>query len=251
MLTVIKAGGAWLDGAPSKVELEALAGWRGDVVVVHGGGKEITRWQERCGIPIEWSDGLRVTRGDSLALSSMVLSGRLNKKLVRALALAGRPAVGISGEDGDLINARPIDPARLGAVGAVERVEVEPLEALLAADFTPVVSPISQGASGPLNVNADEAAAHLAMATGADRLYFVSDVPAVRADRESLEAIDRDEAQRLAVRGELRGGMAVKVEQGLRAHEHGVEVRIGDGSMLSDPEAGTRVGAPALATAAT
>lgn len=249
MLTVIKAGGAWLDGSPAQDELEALARWHGDVVVVHGGGKEITRWQERCGIPIEWSEGLRVTRGDSLALSSMVLSGQLNKRLVRALSLAGRPAIGISGEDGELISARPIDPARLGAVGSVERVDTEPLRALLEADFTPVVSPISKGAAGPLNVNADEAAAHLAMATAADRLYFVSDVPAVRADHEVLDSLDRDEADRLTEEGELMGGMAVKVEQGLRAHEQGIDVRIGDGAMLSDPEAGTRIGAPALAAA--
>ncbi len=242
MLTVIKAGGAWLDGSPVQDELDALAGLPGDVVVVHGGGKEISRWQERCGIETEWSEGLRVTRGDSLALSSMVLSGWLNKKLATAVSDAGRPSVGLSGEDGGIIRARPIDPARLGSVGSVDRIDPAPLEALLAGGFTPVLSPISKGASGPLNVNADEAAAQVAIAMSADRLLLVSDVAGVRDGSDVLDRVTHDDAGTLNASGVLEGGMAVKVDQGLAASDREIEVRIGGGELLADPAAGTAIG---------
>ncbi|TVP57095.1 MAG: acetylglutamate kinase [Gemmatimonadales bacterium] len=251
MLTVIKAGGAWLDGSPVQDELDALAELPGEVVVVHGGGKEISRWQERCGIETEWSEGLRVTRGDSLALSSMVLSGWLNKKLATAVSEAGRPSVGLSGEDGGIIHARPIDPARLGSVGSVDRIDPAPLEALLAGGFTPVLSPISKGAAGPLNVNADEAAAQVAIAMGADRLLLVSDVAGVKDGSEVLDRVTRDDAGTLSASGVLEGGMAVKVDQGLAASDREIEVRIGGGELLADPAAGTAIGtAPTLAAVA-
>lgn len=250
MLTVIKAGGAWLDGSPAQHELDALADLPGRAVVVHGGGKEISRWQARCGIETEWSEGLRVTRGDSLALSSMVLSGWLNKKLAGALSDAGRAAVGISGEDAGVIRARPIDPARLGSVGSVDRVDAAPLEALLEGGFTPVISPISKGAGGPLNVNADEAATQIAVAMQADRLLLISDVPGVKHGPDVLSDLTHEEARRLTDLGVLEGGMAVKVEQGLEASDRDVEVRIGNGSLLTDDDAGTAIGsARALAVA--
>ena len=97
MLTVVKIGGAWLKSGAEEGAFRDLAGLRGDLVVVHGGGHEISRWLDRTGIEVEWVEGLRVTRGDSLQLTAMVLSGWVNKRVVEALARAGRPSVGISG----------------------------------------------------------------------------------------------------------------------------------------------------------
>lgn len=247
MLTVVKIGGAWLEVGAGEEAFRALAALEGDLVVVHGGGHEISRWLERTGIPVAWVDGLRVTRGDSLQLTAMVLSGWINKRVVQALSTAGRPAVGISGEDGGLLTAEPLDSERLGDVGRVTRVDAKPVRALLGAGFTPVVSPVSRGPTGrPLNVNADEAAIPLAVGIGADRLLLISDVPGVLADGELVERLNRPEADALVRSGSLVGGMRVKVNQALEAAEAGLEVRIGDDSLLTGG-AGTWIVGPELA----
>ena len=145
MLSVVKIGGAWLESGATEEAFRALARLPGELVVVHGGGKSISRWLERTGTPVEWSRGLRVTRGLSLELTAMVLSGWVNKRVVERLSAAGRPAVGISGEDGGLLRAEPVDPARLGEVGRIREVHDEVIRALLAAGLTPVVSPVSTG----------------------------------------------------------------------------------------------------------
>ncbi|MEX1257988.1 MAG: acetylglutamate kinase [Gemmatimonadota bacterium] len=234
MLTVVKIGGAWLESGPAIEPFQVLAALPGDLVVVHGGGKEISRWLDRVGVPVEWADGLRVTRGDGLQVTAMVLSGWVNKRVAEALDRAGRPALGISGEDGGLLDAIPLDPARLGEVGTVRSVNPTPVRVLLDGGFTPVVSPVSRGLEGrPLNVNADEAAIALARELRADRLLLVSDVPGVLADGELLGSLTEREAEDLAARGIIAGGMKVKVQQALSAAAAGVEVRIGDEGLLS------------------
>ncbi len=234
MLTVVKIGGAWLEGGTRSETFAELARLRGRVVVVHGGGKEISRWLDRVGVPVEWADGLRVTRGDALTVTAMVLSGWVNKRVAEALDRAGRRAFGLSGEDAGTIRALPLDPARYGEVGRVESVDAAPLRALLEAGFTPVVSPVSRGPDGrPLNVNADEAAIRVAVALEADRLLLLSDVPGVLVEGELLGSLGRDDARRLAEGGVLEGGMRVKVEQALEAADEGVEVRIGDEGLLT------------------
>ena len=145
MLTVVKIGGAWLEKGAEVTAFRALAELSGDLIVVHGGGHEISRWLDRADIDVEWVDGLRVTRGDSLQLTAMVLSGWVNKRVVEALNGAGRPSVGISGEDGSLLRAELVDVERLGAVGRVIRVDPKAVRALLRAGFTPIISPISAG----------------------------------------------------------------------------------------------------------
>jgi acetylglutamate kinase len=211
-----------------------LAAFPGDLVVVHGGGKEISRWLDRVGVPVEWADGLRVTRGDGLQVTAMVLSGWVNKRVAEALDRAGRSALGISGEDGGLLDAVPLDPERLGDVGTVRSVNPAPVHALLEGGFTPVVSPVSRGPNGrPLNVNADEAAIALARDLRADRLLLVSDVPGVLVGGELLTSLSESEAEDLAERGIISGGMKVKVTQALSAAAAGVEVRIGDEGLLS------------------
>jgi acetylglutamate kinase len=244
MLTVVKIGGAWLEQGPAASSFRDLADLPGQLVVVHGGGKEISRWMERTGLPIEWRDGLRVTRGDSLQLTAMALSGWVNKRVVESLDRAGRPALGISGEDGGLLRADPLDPERFGEVGRVVSVDARPLRAILAGGFTPVVSPLSRGAVGrPLNVNADEAAIRIATAVRANRLLLLSDVPGVLAQGALVPSLDRATAAGMVETGSLVGGMRVKVEQALEAAEAGVEVRIGDEGLLHG-EGGTHILAP-------
>jgi acetylglutamate kinase len=241
MLTVVKIGGAWLEAGPKDEAFEALARLPGDLVVVHGGGSEVSRWLERAGIQVEWVKGLRVTRGDSLQLTAMVLSGWVNKEVVRALERAGRRSVGISGEDGGLLLAEHVDVERFGEVGRVVSVNPEIVHLALRGGFTPVISPISKGPDRqPLNVNADESAIPIALSLGADRLLLLSDVPGVLADGELVEALDREKAAVLERTGHLVGGMLIKVNQALDAAEVGVEVRIGDASLLTS-ESGTRI----------
>lgn len=242
MLTVVKVGGRLTGEAAALDELvRRVAALPGQVVVVHGGGSEITEWQERLDLPVLWSDGLRVTTVEGVRVTAMVLSGWVNKRLVSAFLSAGTHAVGLSGED-DLIRAVRKQGGRLGEVGEVVGVNETPLRALLAAGILPVVSPVSRGPAGvPLNVNADEAALALAGALGADRLLLVSDVPGVVRDGNPLPVLVPGTAEALLAEGVVQGGMAVKLRQALEAARSGVEVRIGDESLLRHPGAGTRV----------
>jgi acetylglutamate kinase len=234
VLTVVKIGGAWLEAGGSDDAFRTLAALDGDLVVVHGGGHEISRWLKRVGAPAEFVDGLRVTRGESLQITAMVLSGWVNKRVAVALDRAGRRAVGLSGEDAGLLRALPLDRERFGEVGRITEVDGAALRTLLAAGFTPVVSPISSGPGGaPLNVNADEAAIPLALGVGADRLLLISDVPGVLAGGQLVDRLDRARAETLARDGTLAGGMLVKVNQALAAADAGLEVRIGDDTLLT------------------
>lgn len=245
MLTVVKLGGhATSDMARLRETAARIAALDGAVVVVHGGGGEISAWQERLGIPVEKVDGLRVTTLQGIEVTAMVLSGRVNKRVVRAFEDVGTPAAGISGEDGALLEAHRARGGALGEVGEVVDVRPGLLHALLSAGYVPVVSPVSRGPGGaPLNVNADEAALSLAVALGAHRIHLVSDVPGVLVDGAVAPELGTGEARHLLDSGRVRDGMAVKVAQALMAAEAGVDVVIGDEGILEDPPAGTRIGA--------
>lgn len=247
MVRVVKVGGRLVEEAGSRAalvgRLEELSGpW----ILVHGGGGEISRLQERLGLPVTVRNGLRVTTEEGVRVASMVLSGWVNKRLVSDL-LGGRiGAVGLSGEDGGLLRAELRDGGRLGAVGRVVSVDPAPVRALLAAGFVPVVSPLARGPGGrPLNVNADEAAAALAVALDASELDLVSDVPGVMRGGVPLDELGVDEAEALRRSGEVGGGMAVKVASALQVARAGVRVRIGDPGILGSAAGGTRIGAPA------
>ncbi|MEX0980133.1 MAG: acetylglutamate kinase [Gemmatimonadota bacterium] len=241
MLTVVKVGGKLVDDPESLAALaRGLVALEGSVVVVHGGGPEITAWQERLGIPVEWNEGLRVTTPPGMQVTAMVLSGWMNKRLVAALLDAEGRAVGISGEDGRLMEAERKRDGALGEVGQVVAIDIRPIEVLLHGGMIPVVSPVSRGPEGaPLNVNGDEAAIALAGSLGADRLLLLSDVPGVLVDDEALESIDAERAAELVASGAVTGGMQVKVEMALEAARQGVDVRIGNRTLLDDPEGGT------------
>jgi acetylglutamate kinase len=210
-------------------------------VVVHGGGRQINALSARLGFPVVKINGLRVTTPEVAEVVQMVLCGPVRSRLVSALEAAGLRAVGVSGADGGLLEARITDPD-LGRVGEISRVSPALLDALSAAGFTPVVAPVCVDAMGPLNVNADEAATAVALALSAGDLLFVSDVPGVLVDGVPQASLTAREVEERIAAGDVKDGMAVKLRCAARAFQRGVAVvRIGDLTALTDPVAGTRL----------
>lgn len=244
--TLIKVGGNEVDDAAWTRRLaEAVAASDGPTVIVHGGGKEVTEVQRLLGAEPEWRDGLRVTTPEALRAVQMVLSGVVNKRLVSALVSAGAMAVGISGEDGGLLQAIPAQGGKLGRTGEIAEVAPEVIRKLLEMEIVPVVSPVSRGPDGgALNVNADDAAAALAAALGCRRFLMVSNVPGVLANGSVLSGLTETELEALIAEGTVSGGMIPKVRAAMRAAGSGVpEVRIGDLGMFVDSNAGTSLAA--------
>jgi len=157
---------------------------RGDyAVVVHGGGREITEEFKTKGIEAKFIDGLRVTGKEEIGIVEMVLSGKVNKRIVGFLLKEGIPAVGISGKDGRMVVARLKDE-RLGYVGEVERVDTKLIDILLENRFVPVVSPIAISISGEtLNINGDTFASNLSISIRAERLVIITDVAGVMDEK--------------------------------------------------------------------
>jgi acetylglutamate kinase len=241
---VIKIGGAALsDAGWLGTFAEEVVRSSSPLIVVHGGGPEITALSERLGVPVSWSGGRRVTCAEALDVASMVLNGRSNKRIVSALVGAGADAVGLSGEDGGLVTARQVEGGALGHVGEVVGVRADLLGYLMACGIVPVLSPVSRGPDGgALNVNADEVAAAVAAAVGASELLFVTDVDGVRAGGAVRAELGAAEALDLIARAEVKDGMAVKLRAGLDALDRGVSaVRIGTPEAVSRPELGTRM----------
>jgi acetylglutamate kinase len=242
-VTVVKVGGNEVDSPEWVARLAAALARRGRrTVVVHGGGKEVSALQRVLGAEPEWRDGLRITTPEAMRAVAMVLTGVVNKRLVSALLGAGVDAVGISGEDGALLRAELLRGGALGRTGAVAQVRTELLRAWLAQGITPVVSPVSRGPDGgPLNVNADDAAAAVAGALRAAELLFLSDVPGVLEAGSLLPEVAGGEAEALIAAGVASGGMAPKLRAAVRAAGAVGRVRIGGLEMLDSSEAGTRV----------
>ncbi|HYL55319.1 MAG TPA: acetylglutamate kinase [Gemmatimonadales bacterium] len=246
---VVKLGGNELD-RPAWLEACARALVPLDpVVVVHGGGRAVSAWSERLGLPVERRDGLRVTTPEIAEVVELVLAGPVNRRVVAALRAAGLDAVGLSGVDGGLLTARP-GPTDLGHVGEIARVRAALLESFLLAGLTPVIAPMApeagDGAAPPRNVNADDAAAAIAGALRATELLLVSDVPGVQADGLVQPVLDGGDVDSLIETGAAADGMAAKLRAATAALRAGARaVRIGDLHVLTDPRAGTRI----LATA--
>ncbi|MES2522831.1 MAG: acetylglutamate kinase [Gemmatimonadota bacterium] len=229
----------------------ALAGlWAssgGALVIVHGGGDQISALQRMRGEEPVFVGGRRVTTAGALELVRMVLSGLANKQLVAALVAAGVPAVGISGEDAGLLEATPIDLGTFGFAGTPSRVDRRLTDSLLASGFLPVISPVARNADatvgGALNVNGDDAAAAIAAALGARELFLLADVPGVLDSAGArIASLSPQESQALVASGTAAGGMAAKLEAGALALDGGVaQVRIGDLAALTVPEAGTHI----------
>lgn len=246
VVRVIKIGGR-AQGEPSLAPRIAtaasIAGAR--VVVVHGGGDEVTALQRQLGQEPAFVRGRRVTRDEDLDIVRMVLSGRVNKRLVAQFAAAGARPVGISGEDGDLFTAHVTDQA-MGRVGGDVFADASVVADLLNAGWLPVVSPLARdrdAADGAgLNVNGDDAAAALAAGLGADELLFVADVPGVMEGGVVLTGIDSLAIPSLVARGVVSGGMLAKLDAAVAALKNGVRrVRIASLDGIADQSVGTTI----------
>jgi acetylglutamate kinase len=196
-------------------------------VVVHGGGPQIGDVMERFGKQPEFLDGLRVTDAETLEIAAMVLVGKVNRQIVSATNVHGPLAVGLSGEDGGLIEAESRDPA-LGFVGDIKQVNTQIIDRLLAEDLIPVVSTIGAdlAAGQAYNINADTAAGAIAAELRAEKIIYLSDVPGLLGnvdDPTSLVGhIASDDLQRMLADGDLSGGMIPKITACLEALAGGV-----------------------------
>ena len=225
-MLLIKVGGNEIDDA---IFLDgfarAVASMPETPVVVHGGGKEIADLQLKFGLTPRFVEGLRVTDDASLAIAEMVLSGRVNKRIVAALLNAGADAIGLSGVDRGVVRVEKLQhPAGdLGRVGKVVSVRGEVLRDLVARKIVPVISPISLGDDGAYNVNADSVACALASALNADAVVFVTNVAGVIHDDRVLPALTTREAESLIKSQVIRSGMIPKVRAALDAIAGGVK----------------------------
>ena len=181
-------------------------------VVVHGGGPQIKAMLARLGIESRFEAGLRVTDAATVEVVEMVLAGKINKEIVAAIQDAGGMAMGLSGKDGRLIQARQLSPD-LGFVGEPERVDRGVLDVLVQSEFIPIIAPIGFGINGETyNINADTAAGAVAAALQARRLLMLTDVQGVLdADKTLMPWLTLDEAERLIADGTISGGMIPKV----------------------------------------
>ena len=224
------------------------------VVLVHGGGPEITETLNKIGKESQFVDGLRVTDKETADVVQMVLAGKINKSLVNLIQIKGGKAIGISGLDGHMIEAEVKDE-RLGFVGRITNVDVTPVLDVLEKGYIPVVSTIGCDNEGNVyNINADTTASFIAGAMNATRLISMTDIAGVLKDKDDpnsiIKCINIDDAQKLFESGVISGGMIPKVECCIDAIRKGVEkVIIMDGriphsiliELLTDEGAGTMV----------
>ncbi len=197
------------------------------VVLVHGGGPEITEMLNKIGKKSEFVDGLRVTDKETADVVQMVLAGKINKSLVNLLQSLGGKAMGLSGADGGLISAKQLD-AKLGYVGEITSVNVQPVLDLLEKGYIPVISTVGCDAEGNVyNINADTAAARIAGVLKAESLINMTDTVGLLEDASDestlISKIFVSEAQRLVNQGLLSGGMIPKVNCCIEAIRRGVK----------------------------
>jgi acetylglutamate kinase len=245
MTRVIKLGGRVQ--ADRELPAALAAAWReSPLIIVHGGGDEVSALQLAYGRVAQFVNGKRVTQVEDLELLRMALSGSANKRLVSALVSAGVHAIGLSGEDAALLTAVAEDRATMGEVGTPAGVHVPLLRHLLAGGYCPVISPLARDASsavgGALNVNGDDAAAAIAAAMQASELLLISDVDGVLVNGAPVAEMDGDTARELVRNGVATGGMAAKLDAACGALARGVaRVRIGAVRALMDEKRGTRI----------
>ena len=224
------------------------------VVLVHGGGPEISDTMKKLGKQAVFLDGLRVTDKETVDIVQMVLAGKINKTLVNLIQMKGGHAVGISGIDGGIIEAKMKNEA-LGYVGEITKVRTQPITDLLEKNYIPVVSTVASDRQGnTYNINGDTAAAFIAGALGAERLIMMTDIAGILMDKDDpstlIGNITVSEARKLYENNVISGGMIPKVDCCIEALEHGVNnVVIMDGriphsilmELLTDEGAGTMV----------
>lgn len=206
-------------------------------VVVHGGGPQIGQTLERIGKKSDFMEGMRVTDRETMDVVEMVLVGKVNKEIVALINQHGGQAVGLSGKDGRLIQARKLQLYRdqkgdeppelidLGMVGEVEAIHAEVIKTLEASRFIPIIAPVGVGEQGETyNINADLVAGKLAPALNATKLIFLTDVPGVLdSEGNMISSLDTTEAAQLVEQGVLQGGMLPKVRYAIEAVNAGVD----------------------------
>ena len=224
------------------------------VVLVHGGGPEISQTMKALGKEAVFMDGLRVTDRETVDIVQMVLAGKINKTLVNLLEMKGGQAMGISGMDGRLIEAE-IKDEKLGYVGEITHINIKPVTDLLEKGYIPVISTLGCDRDGnAYNINGDTAAARVAGALEAERLIMLSDIPGLLRDKDDpitlIPELSVMEAARLRQEGVISGGMIPKMECCVEAIRRGVKkVIIMDGrvphsilmELLTDEGAGTMI----------
>lgn len=209
-------------------------------VVVHGGGKDITRLLEKLKIPTKFIDGLRVTDSDTIDVVEMVLGGKINKEIVKVIHQLGGRAVGLSGTDGHMLEAVKIKSRTgkdIGFVGKVVKVDTSLLDNLDRDEFIPVIAPLGVDKKGnTYNVNADEAAGAIAAAMKAEKLVFLTDVPGICLKKDDpstlMQSMKAKDIPKLVKKGVIVGGMIPKTDACLTAVKAGVQkTHIIDGRM--------------------
>jgi acetylglutamate kinase len=224
---LVKLGGTLLDAGDSRrrlaAELAEAAADGARLTVVHGGGKQMTRFLAERGVESRFVNGLRVTTPETIDAVLKVFAGSVNHELVAACVAAGARAVGLSGIDASLAEAEEMDPA-LGAVGRIVRCDAALLDVLTAAGYLPVVACVAGDGGGRIyNVNADQMASACAAAWGADRLLFLTDVEGVLgADKQVLPLLTAEGAEALIQDGVATGGMLAKLRAAVDALARGV-----------------------------
>lgn len=254
MKILVKLGGTLLDDPAARhrlaAELTAVAAAGHQLVVVHGGGKQMTRFLAERGVESKFVNGLRVTSPDVVDAVLKVFAGSVNHELVAAFVKAGSRAVGLSGIDAGLTEAEQLHPD-LGAVGKLVRADAALLHLLCAHGYVPVVACVAGNRQGEIfNVNADQMAVACAAAFGASQLIFLTDVPGVKGNEgRVLPVLTASGARDLIAAGIATGGMEAKLNSACQALAEGVaEVRIAAGQetgalkrLLSGEEIGTRM----------
>jgi acetylglutamate kinase len=258
---LVKLGGTLLDAPESRDSLAgqiaaAAAGPDVEMVVVHGGGKQMTRYLADRGVESRFVNGLRVTTPETLDAVLKVFAGSVNHELVASLNAAGALAVGLSGIDALLAEAEQMDP-ELGAVGRVTKANAGVLTLLTSHRYLPVVACVAGDRAGRVyNVNADQMAVACAVAFQAEQLMFLTDVPGVMDESQTvLPVLTAEGSRELVSRGVATGGMQAKLEAAAAALAGGVgQVRIAPGAveniltrLLAGEEMGTRIVAAEVA----
>jgi len=194
-------------------------------LIVHGGGAEVTRISKQLGFEPRFHEGIRITLSEEMDVVEMILSGKVNKHLVRFFQSCGLPAVGLCGADGKTFSGRTLGTVegKETRTGNVAEVDPRLLAALFTAGFLPVLSSTSMDKRGVgVNINADAVAFEVSCKLNSDSLVFISDIPGVLKDGQVLKSLSRDEVRREIAAGTISGGMIPKATSAVEALKHGV-----------------------------
>ncbi|MFD0696267.1 acetylglutamate kinase [Paenibacillus sp. GCM10027628] len=233
----MKCGGSTLAALPASFfeDMKRLQDEGIVTVIVHGGGPAISDTLTKLGIETEFVNGLRKTNEAVLDVVEMVLSGQINKEIVRRIQLTGAAALGLSGVDGHLIEAQPVSNAHeVGLVGDVTKVNAELVQGIVNMGYIPVIAPVGLGSDGGqrYNINADTAAGAVASHLGVEQMIVVTDVPGImNGEKQVLPVVSVAQIEEMIASGEIYGGMIPKVRAAIACIQGKVqEVVIVNGS---------------------